>query len=96
MPIISSTQKEREKEEEIERQRDRELLKSVDEKISNTKKESVVLSEKRKRNAKRFAFLWFACFVASSAIFFTVSRDAGLILAVGTTVIPSLVNLVDD
>ena len=65
------------------------ISKSQDEK----KKEREI---KRKKNAKIVACLWGAGCVVSSLVFFLASADLGILLAVFSSSVPAVVNLVDD
>lgn len=109
MPIISTRQKEEEEKQRAQRDADRQLLKSVgekiaddrqllksvDEKIAKKRSEDASAEAKRKAVAKKAAKITLVGILLSSCLCF-FSPSVGIFSAVVFSTIPSLINLIDD
>ena len=95
MPIISTRQKEEEEKQREQRDADRQLLKSVGEKIAKKSSEDASAEAKRKAVAKKAAKITLVGIILSSCLCF-FSPSVGIFSAVVFSTIPSLINLIDD
>ena len=95
MPIISTGQKEEEEKQSVQRDADRQLLKSVGEKIAKKSSEDTLAESKRKAAAKKAAKITLAGILLSSCLCF-FSPSIGIFSAIVFSTIPSLINLIDD
>ena len=79
MPIVSTTQKQKEKNQAQE-----------------AEQKEIEKTRKRKKNAKKFACLSLLGFSLSVLVYQLVGSGPGLFLAIVSSTIPSITNLLDD